>query len=66
MEDGGTALMASTKSSKVNPKHKTKYRVRNWPAYEATSPSGSVRRRWLPGLRRATVVEEGSAATATV
>ena len=26
--------MASTKSSRVNPKYKTKYRVGNWPAYE--------------------------------
>ena len=26
--------MASTKSSRVNPKHKKRYRVGNWPAYE--------------------------------
>ena len=26
--------MASTKSSRVNPKYKKRYRVGNWPAYE--------------------------------
>ena len=29
----GTAAMSS-KRSKVHPKYKTKYRVRNWPAYD--------------------------------
>ena len=28
--------MASRKSSRVNPKYKTKYRTKNWRAYEAT------------------------------
>ena len=27
--------MASRKSSRVSPKHKTKYRVKDWRAYEA-------------------------------
>jgi hypothetical protein len=27
--------MAARKKSKVTPKYKTKYRVKNWPAYEA-------------------------------
>ncbi len=26
--------MAARKSSRVNPKYKTRYRVQNWPAYE--------------------------------
>jgi hypothetical protein len=31
----GAELMATRTKSKVTPKYKTKYRVKNWPAYEA-------------------------------
>jgi hypothetical protein len=34
MEGEGSDAMASVKTSKVNPKYKRKYRVRNWAAYE--------------------------------
>ena len=34
MEGEGSDAMASVKTSKVNPKYKRKYRVRNWSAYE--------------------------------
>ncbi len=34
MDGEGSDAMASVKTSKVNPKYKRKYRVRNWAAYE--------------------------------
>jgi hypothetical protein len=34
MEIGGGAVMAARKSSQVNRKYKTKYRIRNWSEYE--------------------------------
>ena len=31
--------LTARKASKVSPKYKTKYRVRDWPAYEASPPN---------------------------
>ena len=53
--------MASTRSSRVNPKYKTKYRVQNWPEYERGLRargdvtvwfSGEAIRAWTPPPNR--------------
>jgi len=64
--------MAARKSSRVNRKYKTKYRVTNWREYErwpsgavATSPSGSASRRSKLGRHRRTAAAVASRATQT-
>ena len=34
--------MAARTKSKVHPKYKTKYRVKNWPEYEATYDTRTI------------------------
>ena len=54
--------MAARKSSRVNPKYKTRYRVQNWPEYE-TRPEGPRRRQHLVQRRggRLSLVKTSSA-----
>jgi hypothetical protein len=42
----GSDAMASMKTSRVNPKYKRKYRVRNWAAYERGLRDRGDVRRW--------------------
>ena len=48
----GENLMAARKSSRVNPAYKKRYRMRNWPEYEAGLPAARrypKRRRTVQG-----------------